>query len=276
MAPRSCPSSPGLATITRCLSGIARSLPNAQVAPERVGGEYPGVEKAPYEEQVPDTRYAVTRDGVYLAYQTVGDATIDIAWQFDVLGDVDLVWEDDVTAPILHGLARFSRLILHDRRGTGLSSRNVAVPDLETRVSDLRVVLETVGSERPVLGGDHDGGSAGAIFAATQPDRVRSLVWYAPSARSLWTPDYPWGVRPDYYEAEQRSLELWGTAAYGRAFIETETVTGHAMNPAWADHIAKREPTYRDTGRRQGAQPDLVRDGTSVRCSPPSACRSCS
>ena len=209
------------------------------------------MEKTPYEEQVPDTRYAVTRDGVYLAYQTVGDATIDIAWQFDVLGDVDLVWEDDVTAPILHGLARFSRLILHDRRGTGLSSRNVAVPDLETRVSDLRVVLETVGSERPVLGGDHDGGSAGAIFAATQPDRVRSLVWYAPSARSLWTPDYPWGVRPDYYEAEQRSLELWGTAAYGRAFIETETVTGHAMNPAWADHIAKRS--------RHTATPDVAR-----------------
>ena len=78
-------------------------------------GEYPGVD-------APDTRYARTPDGVYLAYQTVGDGPIDIAWQFDTLGDVDLVWEDEMTGRMFAGLQGFSRLILQDRKSTRLNS----------------------------------------------------------------------------------------------------------------------------------------------------------
>lgn len=89
---------------------------------------------------IPETHYARTLDGVYLAYQVAGDGPVDIVWQFDFLGNVDLAWEAPDSAPWFTGMASFARLILHDRRATGLSSRNVSPPDLETRVADLRVV----------------------------------------------------------------------------------------------------------------------------------------
>lgn len=118
----------------------------------------------------PESRYAKTLDGVYIAYQTVGDGPIDIVWQFDWLGNVDTIWEYRPSAEWFRGLASFSRLILHDRRGTGASSRNVDPPNLETRVADLRAVLDAVGSERPVLGGALEGGAPNILFAATFPN----------------------------------------------------------------------------------------------------------
>jgi len=125
---------------------------------------------------VPDTRYAKTTDGVYIAYQTVGDGPIDLVWQFDWLGNVDTIWGYRPSAEWFRGLASFSRLILHDRRGTGASSRNVDPPNLETRVADLTVVLDAVGSERPVLGGALEGGAPNILFAATFPERVETPV----------------------------------------------------------------------------------------------------
>lgn len=180
--------------------------------------------------EIRDTRYAKTPDGAYIAYQTTGDGPIDLVWQLDWFANVDVIWEERTFEEFFTALARFSRLILHDRRGTGLSSRNVPAPSLETRVADLRGVLDAVGATRPVLGGSREGASPNALLAATEPDRVRSLIWYAPSARSVWTPDYPWGVMPEYVELDQRSLEQWGTAAYGRAFIETEAAAEHEIS----------------------------------------------
>jgi class 3 adenylate cyclase len=179
--------------------------------------------------EIRNTRYAKTSDGVYIAYQTNGDGPIDVAFQLDWFGNVDVIWEEPGFRKFFTAVSRFSRLILHDRRATGLSSRNVAIPNLETRVADLVCVLDAVGSTRTVLGGTREGGSPNALLAATDPDRVRSLVWYTPSARSVWTPDYPWGVRPKYVELDQRALEVWGTAAYGHAFLEVEASEKHAI-----------------------------------------------
>ena len=180
--------------------------------------------------KIRDTRYAKTPDGAYIAYQTTGDGPLDLVWQFDWFGNVDVIWEDSPLGDFLTAAARFSRVILHDRRGTGLSSRNVPVPALETRIADLRCVLDAVGATRPVLAGSREGASPNALLAATEPDRVRSLIWHAPSARSVWTPDYPWGVKPEYVELDKRSLDQWGTAAYGRAFIEAEAAGEHEVN----------------------------------------------
>lgn len=116
-----------------------------------------------------DTRYARTSDGAYIAYQTIGSGPIDLVYQFDWFGNVDAIWEDPDLRVIFEGLASFSRLILHDRRATGLSSRNVPVPDLETRIGDLRAALDTIGAERPVLGGEREGGAPNVLFAATHP-----------------------------------------------------------------------------------------------------------
>jgi class 3 adenylate cyclase len=173
---------------------------------------------------ISETRYETTPDGVYIAYQVSGEGPVDLVWQFDFVGNVDVAWEEPSYAIWLPGLASFSRLILHDRRGTGLSSRNVSLPDLETRVADLRMILNSVRSERPVLAGALEGGAPNLLFAASDPERVHSIVWWSPSARSVWTPDYPWGVRPEYVEATERELQGWGTLEGARAWAAGESI----------------------------------------------------
>ena len=165
---------------------------------------------------IPETRYAKTPDGVYIAYQTIGDGPIDIVWQLEWIGNVDTVWEHRGYADWLHGLASFGRLILHDRRGIGASSRNVDLPTLETRVADMRTVLDEVGCERAVLGAALEGGAPNVLFAGTLPERVHSLFWWYPAPRTTIAPDYPFGVTPELLE--QGTLDIadhWGTDAYG-------------------------------------------------------------
>ena len=164
---------------------------------------------------IPETRYLKTTDGVYIAYQTVGEGPIDLVWQFEWLGNVDAIWEYRPFAEWFRGLASFSRLILHDRRGTGASSRNVDPPNLETRVADLKAVLDAVGSERPVLGGALEGGAPNVLLAASTPDRVHSLVWWYPKPRTTQTPDYPFGSKAEVLERFlEAAVERWGTDAY--------------------------------------------------------------
>ena len=175
---------------------------------------------------IPDPAYVKTMDGTYIAYQGFGDGPIDIAWQFDAYGTIDASWESPFVKTWWKGLAAFARVILHDRRATGLSTRTVSAPNLETRSADLRVVLDAAGSERPVIGGWHEGLSPAILLAASDPDRVRALVWDDPLPRIAWAPDYPWGKNKDQLERELHSLEHWGTIEYGRewaAQFEEET-----------------------------------------------------
>ena len=200
---------------------------------------------------IPETRYAETADGVYIAYQVAGDGPVDIVWQFDFVGNVDLAWEAPAEALWFTGLASFARLILYDRRGTGLSSRNVSPPDLETRVADLRVVLDAVGAARPVLAGASEGVAPTVLLAASDPARVNSIVWWSPSARSVWSPDYPWGVRPEYVEAGERELQHWGTMEGARAWAQGEAIYGAEPSEAeiyWHAKLARHTVTP-DVGR---------------------------
>src|SRR5262249_28995460 len=106
-------------------------------------------------------------------------------------------------------------------------SRNVPQPNLETRASDLLTVLDAVGSERPVLLGGSEPGAANAYLAATHPDRVDKLVWLWASSRLACAPDYPWGVGPERFDQDVRSLEVWGTREYGEAWQDVEALGGH-------------------------------------------------
>ena len=186
------------------------------------------------------TRYAVTADEVYIAYQMAGDGPIDIVWQPDWPGNIDFEWEAPVSGRLLKGLASFARVIVHDQRGIGLSSRNVPPGDLETRVADLGVVLDAVGAHRVVLGGEHPTGAVNAVFAATYPQRVHSLVWVEPSARSLWAPDYPWGVGPDYRAADLAALEHWGTNEYGEMLLAYQRRFGNLIPDEVAPSFSKQ------------------------------------
>jgi len=163
-----------------------------------------------------------------------------------------LVWDDTILGPLFRGIASFARLILHDRRGTGLSSRNVSPPNLETRVADLRAVLDAVGSERPVLGGVLEGGASNVLLAASSPQKVHSIVWWGLAARSLWSPDYPWGAGPEYVEANERELRHWGTLEGALLWAEGESMYGRIISEEEIRDYAKLS--------RHTATPDVARE----------------
>jgi class 3 adenylate cyclase len=194
----------------------------------------------------PDTHYARALDGAYLAYQVVGAGPVDVLEQVDWPGNIDMMWEDPQSRLWYSELASFARLILHDRRGIGLSSRNVALPNLETRVADTLTVLDAVGSERAILSGTFEAGAPNALLAATIPDRVLAMVWIEPNPRLAWAGDYPWGRTQQDREAEFREIELWGTMAYGHVLAaDTFAREGEvlASTPAWLSKASRNACT---------------------------------
>ncbi len=151
----------------------------------------------------PETLYATTEDGVSIAYQTIGDGPVDLVLELESWGNVEIMWELGALADLFDRLSSFSRLILHDRRGTGLSGgRGSSFPNLETRTRDLLTVLDSIRSSRAALFGERTGGAALAMFAATYPERVSSLVWFRALATRRWSPEYPWGLTPDEHRQE--------------------------------------------------------------------------
>jgi class 3 adenylate cyclase len=200
----------------------------------------------------PDTHYVKTSDGVYLAYQVVGDGPIDVLEQVDWPGNLDMMWEDIDGTRWYEELASFSRLILHDRRGIGLSSRNVDLPNLETRVADTLTVLDAVGARYPVLTAVFEAGAPNALLAATRPDRVRALVWIEPTPRYGWAPDYPWGRTDSDRLSELRDIEgSWGTLAYGHAFAADLARIDHELPTSTPEWMAKAS--------RNACTPDVAR-----------------
>src|SRR6185312_15956326 len=125
----------------------------------------------------PDTLYARSGD-LNIAYQVVGQGPLDLVYVPGWVSNVELMWEEPAMARFLGRLASFSRLILFDKRGTGLSDRvsNDKLPTLEERMDDVRAVLEAVGSERAALFGHSEGGNMCVLFAATYPGRTEALI----------------------------------------------------------------------------------------------------
>jgi class 3 adenylate cyclase/pimeloyl-ACP methyl ester carboxylesterase len=206
--------------------------------------------------ELPEARYAKTTDGVYLAYQTLGEGPLDIVSQPDWPEIIDFDWDAPINGPFLRELASFSRVITHDQRGIGLSSRNVVPPDLETRMADLRIVLDSAKADRVVLLGIFGSGAVNALLAATDPARVHSLVWVEPNPRALWAPDYPWGVGADYHAADLATLEFWGTSDYGLAFVEHQAAFGNQMPRDIAEYASRLS--------RNCCTPDVARELTAI------------
>jgi pimeloyl-ACP methyl ester carboxylesterase len=143
--------------------------------------------------KMPETRYAKS-GGVSIAYQTAGDGPIDLVFAPGWISNVELGWEDPAIARFHERLASFSRLILFDKRGTGLSDRvsDEHPPTLEERTDDLRAVLDAAGSDRAALFGVSEGGNMCVVFAATYPARTIALVTHGIFAKRVWSADYPW------------------------------------------------------------------------------------
>ena len=148
----------------------------------------------------PTTRYVRSGD-VNLAYQVIGEGPPDLVLVPGWVSNVECFWEEPRVARFLRQLASIGRLILFDKRGTGLSDRvpQDALPTLEQRMTDVRAVMDAVGSKRATLLGYSEGGSMCALFAATHPDRAAGLVMIGSYARLIRAPDHPWGPSAEDY-----------------------------------------------------------------------------
>lgn len=161
----------------------------------------------------PETRYARSGD-VSIAYQVVGDGPLDLVLVSSWVTNVEENWEEPSYARFLTRLSSFARLIVFDKRGTGLSDQVAALPTLEERMDDIRAVMEATGSDRAALLGSTEGGAICALFGATYPARTSALIMYGSYAKRLRADDYPWGPtaeeRESFYDLLTRQ---WGGAA---------------------------------------------------------------
>ena len=170
----------------------------------------------------PETRYARSGD-VSIAYQVLGDGPYDLVWTPGALSHLELRLEDEGVARFYRALSSFSRLIVFDKRGTGLSDRAAGIADLETRMDDIRAVMDAAGSEAAAVCGVSEGGPMALLFAATYPERVRALVSYGSLPRFVRGPNFPWGEPKHEYLAEaEAEAEAWGTEEIAREFLVSQ------------------------------------------------------
>lgn len=205
----------------------------------------------------PETRYVQNGD-VNIAYQVVGEGPIDIVFVMGWVSHLEYFWKHHLFASFLDQLASFSRLILFDKRGTGLSDRVPIneLPTLEQRMEDVHAVMDAVGSERAVLVGVSEGGPMCSLFAATYPERTAALVMIGTYAKRIRDEDYPWAPterqRAAFFDLIQKE---WG----GPVGIEERA-------PSMADDEEFREwwATYLRMGASPGAAVALTRMNAEI------------
>jgi pimeloyl-ACP methyl ester carboxylesterase len=151
-----------------------------------------------------ETKYARNGD-VSIAYQVLGRGPTDIVYVPPFMSNLELQWQESQQAEYLQRLASFSRLVMFDKRGTGVSDRT-GIATLEERMDDVRAVMDAVGLERAVVFGTSEGGAMSLLFAATYPQRVQALVLYGAYARYVSAPDYPEGFSSEI--AKERLEDL--------------------------------------------------------------------
>ena len=192
----------------------------------------------------PETRYAKSGDLsiAYAAYGEGPDLVLAPGW----ISHLEVGREEPSLAHFYDRLATFRRVILFDKRGTGLSDPVPHAPTLEENVEDLRAVMDAAGSERADVAGVSEGGAMAALYAAVHPERTRSLVLYGTYSRVLWAPNYPCGLRAELLD---RLLEVvdarWG-----------DGVGLSAWAPSCADDVRMR--TWWARFQRTAASPGMA------------------
>jgi pimeloyl-ACP methyl ester carboxylesterase len=168
---------------------------------------------------LPETRYARSGD-VNIAYQVTGEGPFDLVFVPGYVTHLELHWKMPTFAPFLRELSSFCRLIRFDKRGTGMSDPAGGAPTLETRMDDVRAVMDAVGSKRAAFYGLSEGAAMLILFAATYPERTAALIVRSAFPRRMWAPDYPWGRTEEEYEREvERDLRVFGPRDQARESV---------------------------------------------------------
>ncbi len=179
----------------------------------------------------PRTQYVRARDGVSIAYQVLGDGERDIVFVPQTFSAVEALWDHPTVARFFARLGGLGRVILYDRRGTGMSDRTGGTATLEEQVDDVRAVMDAAGAERADLIAIMEGGAMAMLFAASAPERVRSLTLYAAFARSTRADDYPAAWSAEERAAAMRVMvDEWGEGGFAARFA-----------PSHADDASLRE-----------------------------------
>jgi pimeloyl-ACP methyl ester carboxylesterase len=167
----------------------------------------------------PETRYARSGE-VSIAFQVVGDGAFDIVYVPSIAHHVELNWENPLHARFLERLASLGRLIVFDKRGTGMSDRVADVPTLETRMDDIRAVMDAAGSERAVVLAVGEGGPLSMLFAATYPERTSALILWATTPRFVRSAELPWlPSRGSWDENVAEVARRWGEVAFNEELV---------------------------------------------------------
>ena len=166
-----------------------------------------------------ETHYARSGE-VHIAYQVVGDGPFDLVFVPGFVTHVELQWKLPAMGAFIDELGSFSRLIRFDKRGTGMSDPVSGAPTLETRMDDVRAVMDAVGSRRAAFYGLSEGAALSVLFAATYPERTAALVLRSCSPRTLWAPDFPWGRSDDAYQREvDMALQVYAPRGEAREAV---------------------------------------------------------
>jgi pimeloyl-ACP methyl ester carboxylesterase/DNA-binding winged helix-turn-helix (wHTH) protein len=205
----------------------------------------------------PPTRYARSGD-INIAYQVLGNGPLDIVFVMGWVSHVEMFWAEPSFARFLSRLASFGRLIVFDKRGTGLSDAIPLsdLPTLEQRMDDVRAVMSAVGSKRALLVGVSEGGPLTTLFAATYPELVTGIAIIGGYARRLWAPDYPWGPTLEQREKFLEALHR----EWGGPFGIEERAPSRAHDPAFRKWWAR----YLRMGASPGAAATLTRMNAEV------------
>ena len=191
-----------------------------------------------------DVHYARSGD-LRIAYATFGDGPVDFVFVPGWVSHLESWWEADAPARFFRRIASFSRLIMFDKRGTGLSDPFTGVPTLEERSDDVRAVMEAVGSTAAFLCGLSEGGPMSVLFSAAYPDRTRGLILIGSNVRIVKSPDWPYGKTPEEWQEFREGIEDWGQGGLINLFL-----------PSFAgDERAKR---YFSRWQRMSASPSTA------------------